>query len=72
MNQNGSSNGDLPLVLTMEELAETLKIGSNAAYRLVSSGALRCVRIGKSIRIPRSALMEYLDRPRTQSEEVPR
>jgi excisionase family DNA binding protein len=51
---------NLPVVLTVDDLAEVLKIGHNAAYALTRSGKVRCVRIGKLIRIPQSALMEYL------------
>jgi excisionase family DNA binding protein len=50
----------LPVVLTVDDLAEALKIGHNAAYSLVRSGKIRVVRIGKNIRIPQAALMEYL------------
>ena len=52
---------NLPLVLSVPELASVLHIGRNAAYDLVNSGQIRCVRIGKSIRIPQSALLDYLE-----------
>ena len=48
-------------VYTVLELAAVLQIGRNAAYDLVKSGAIRSIRIGKSIRIPKSALEEYLN-----------
>ena len=51
----------LPLALTVTELAEALNIGRTAAYTLTSSGDIRVIRVGKTIRIPRSALIEYLD-----------
>ena len=51
----------LPLVLSVPELAAVLHIGRNAAYDLVNSGQIRCVRIGKNIRIPQSALLDYLE-----------
>lgn len=51
----------LPLVLTVPEMAEILHIGRNAAYDLVKSGAIRSLRIGRNIRIPQAALLEYLD-----------
>lgn len=54
------SINNLPLVLSVPELASVLHIGRNAAYDLVNSGQIRCVRIGKNIRIPQSALMDYL------------
>jgi excisionase family DNA binding protein len=55
------SINNLPLVLSVPELASVLHIGRNAAYDLVNSGQIRCVRIGKNIRIPQSALLDYLE-----------
>ena len=52
---------NLPLVLSVPELAAVLHIGRNAAYDLVNTGKIRCIRIGKSIRIPQSALLDYLN-----------
>lgn len=52
---------NLPLVLSVPELAAVLHIGRNAAYELVNSGKIRSIRIGKNIRIPQSALMDYLN-----------
>ena len=60
MNANRNPE-NLPLVLSVPELASVLHIGRNAAYDLVNSGQIRCVRIGKSIRIPQSALLDYLE-----------
>lgn len=52
---------NLPLVLSVPELASVLHIGRNAAYELVNSGQIRSIRIGKNIRIPQSALLDYLN-----------
>ena len=54
--------GRIPLVMTVPEMAEILHIGRNSAYALVNSGAIRSIRIGRNIRIPQSALLEYLVR----------
>ena len=54
--------GSIPLVMTVPEMAEILHIGRNSAYALVNSGAIRSIRIGRNIRIPQSALLEYLER----------
>lgn len=51
----------LPLVMTVPKMAEILQIGRNAAYDLVKSGAIRSIRIGRNIRIPQAALLEYLN-----------
>jgi excisionase family DNA binding protein len=50
------------LVYSVMELASVLHIGRNAAYALIKNGDIRCVRIGRTIRVPRSALLEYLER----------
>ena len=52
---------NLPLVLSVPELAAVLHIGRNAAYDLVNTGTIRSIRIGKNIRIPQSALLDYLN-----------
>ncbi len=51
---------DLPLALTVLEAGQVLRVGRSVTYELVRSGQLRSVRIGRSIRIPRDALVEYL------------
>lgn len=61
MYSNRFNPNDLPLVLSVPELAKVLGIGRNAAYALVNSGQIRCVHIGKNIRIPQSALMDFLN-----------
>lgn len=50
----------LPLALTVLEAGQVLRVGRSVTYELVRSGQLRSVRIGRSIRIPRDALVEYL------------
>lgn len=55
------SKESLPLVLSVMDLAEVLQIGRNTAYQLVNSGRIRVIRVGKCIRIPQSALLEYLN-----------
>lgn len=50
----------LPPVLRVQDLMQVLSIGRNTAYELVRSGQIRSIRIGRSIRIPRDALAEYL------------
>ena len=52
---------DLPMILRVEDLMPLLGIGRNTAYELIRSGQIRSVRIGRQIRIPREALLEFLD-----------
>ena len=51
---------NLPLALTVLEAGQVLRVGRSVTYELVRAGQLRSVRIGRSIRIPRDALVEYL------------
>lgn len=51
---------DIPMTLRVEDLMPLLGIGRNTAYELIRSGQIRSVRIGRQIRIPRDALLEFL------------
>lgn len=50
-----------PLALTVCQVADLLGVSKNTAYTLVRSGQLRSVRVGRQIRVPRSALENYLN-----------
>lgn len=51
---------ELPVTLRVEDLMSILGIGRNTAYELIRSGQIRSIRIGRQIRIPRDALLEFL------------
>lgn len=51
---------ELPVTLRVEDLMPILGIGRNTVYELIRSGQIRSVRIGRQIRIPRDALLEFL------------
>lgn len=51
---------DEPL-LTITEVAVALRVSKMTIYRLVHSGELQAMRIGRSIRVPASTLREYLE-----------
>ena len=51
---------DLPMILRVKDLMPILGIGRNTAYELIRSGQIRSVRVGRQIRIPREALLEFL------------
>lgn len=54
-------SSEIVLVLTVEDLARILAISKNTAYALVRSGKIHSVKIGRTYRIPRSAVQEYLN-----------
>ena len=47
---------DLPLALRVEDLMPILGIGRNTTYDMVRSGRIESIRLGRQIRIPKSAL----------------
>lgn len=47
-------------ILTVEEACEALKIGYNAMYELLKAGELKGYRNGRVWRIPKAALVEYI------------
>ena len=46
--------------LTIEEARKRLGIGRSLVYRLVASGQLPSIRLGRAIRIPREAFNKML------------
>jgi len=56
----GSSTTTLPEVLTAREAAAILRVGRNQLYQAVARGQLGAVRIGRTIRIPKQALLDLL------------
>ncbi len=47
-------------VLTVDELCEVLRIGKNAAYRLLKEGKVKGFRIGRIWKISKLSLINYL------------
>jgi excisionase family DNA binding protein len=46
--------------LTVEEVAEVMRVSKMTVYRLLHSGELPGVRVGRSFRVPQDALDAYL------------
>jgi len=61
MEYNYISYDDIPLIMTVEDLMPILLIGRNTAYDLVRSGEIKSIRVGRQIRIPRDALIAFLE-----------
>ena len=57
-----TSFDDLPLTLRVEELMPILGIGRNTAYELIRSDQIRSVRIGRQLRVPKDAVLDFLAR----------
>ncbi|HET7173110.1 MAG TPA: helix-turn-helix domain-containing protein [Nocardioidaceae bacterium] len=46
--------------LTVAEVASAMRVSKMTVYRLVHSGELPAVRVGRSFRVPESAVSDYL------------
>lgn len=55
---------DYPDVLTVQQVAEILGVGKNTAYQLIKEHAIGCRRVGRSIRVPKICLIDYLNSAR--------
>lgn len=59
--QFGNIFANYPDVVTVEQLCTMLGgIGKKTAYELLHSGTIRYLKIGKSFKIPKMAVIEYL------------
>ena len=61
-----SNKKDVPPVgqvkfLTVAEVATLMRVSKMTVYRLVHSGELPAVRVGKSFRVPEKAVHSYLE-----------
>ena len=50
----------MPLVLSVEDVADTLAIGRNKAYWLVNSGTIKALKIGQHYRVPREEFIDFI------------
>ncbi len=48
------------LLLRAEQVARALGLGRSKTYELMAAGQLPVVRIGRSVRVPREALEEWV------------
>lgn len=48
-------------LLTVREVAEAIRVSNMTVYRLIRSGALQAVRVGRSFRIRPSDVDGFLD-----------
>lgn len=47
-------------VITVDEAAEILRISRNSAYEAVRRGQIPSIRIGRLLRIPRTAILKMV------------
>ena len=47
-------------LITPEEVADMLNCGMNTTYKLLKSGKIKAMRIGRVWKIPKRAVQEYI------------
>jgi excisionase family DNA binding protein len=57
---NSEATAPRPRVYTVEETARLLRIGRSAAYEAVRRGQIPALRLGRKLRVPRTALEQML------------
>jgi excisionase family DNA binding protein len=56
-------DGDGGRLLRIEQIAERLSVSRSMAWKLIDSGVLRSVRIGRAVRVRPADLEDYLADP---------
>ena len=60
---------DQPRLLTVQEVADLLRVSNMTVYRLIKRGELRALRVGKNYRIRQQDLDAYLQEGSVRAEE---
>ena len=58
---NFKSYEELPVLLTVSDLADVLQVSRNKAYALARSRSLCALRVAGQIRIEKQSLLDYLE-----------
>lgn len=53
--------------LTVQEVADLMRVSSMTVYRLIKSGEMRAARVGRSFRVREDDVNEYLEQSYTQA-----
>ncbi len=53
--------------LTVQEVADLMRVSSMTVYRLIKSGEMRAARVGRSFRVREEDVNEYLEQSYTQA-----
>ena len=56
-------------LITIDELCELLSIGRNYAYSLLNAGEIKAFRIGRTWKIPRKAIWDYIQQSSDMSQQ---
>ena len=61
MSDNANPPGAAPVeLLTVAEVATLMRLSKMTIYRLIDSGQLPAIRVGRSLRIPKTSVESFL------------
>lgn len=52
---------EYPDIVSVEQMTEMLNVGRNTAYKLLSNGSIKSIRIGRVHKIPKQSVISYLN-----------
>ena len=61
---------DYPDILAPQDLRQILRIGRAATYKLLAAGEIPSFKIGRTYRIPKTALTAYLEKCTKTEKEL--
>lgn len=59
-----------PRFMTVNEVAEVMRVSKMTVYRLIHAGELPAIRVGRSFRVPQGAVDHLLDSSWESSDEA--
>ena len=52
---------NLPVILSVPEVAKILRLSRSQTYEYIQQGGIPCIRLGKSVRVPRGPFLAFLE-----------
>ena len=56
------SESELPIMMTIQELAQFLRVSRNTAYSFVNTGVIPSIKVGRQTRIYREDVIRFVNR----------
>jgi excisionase family DNA binding protein len=68
--QNDQDASQPVLLMTVRQVARTLGISRSMVYLIIQRGELRCIHIGRAMRVSRSEVRRYINE-RENAQQMP-
>jgi excisionase family DNA binding protein len=60
-NMDNTDSSKPPTLMTLQEVADYLKVHQRTVYRLITAGGIKAIKIGSQWRVPEKALVEFIE-----------